>query len=253
MRKTSLYLLLVPTIFSSFLLCASHQVQIKTIVKINNETSQVYFNDGDTFKVLDGKYKNERVRIIGFNTLESYGPIHQWENSAPEELYDVAVQATQMARNGSWSCKLEKNSDIYGRLLAQCDDLAKSLIESGLAHAYSAKKKSANKEYLAWQKKAQENRLGMWKKGIPKFIITSLHSVDENIKNQKTSTLQITRRENYNRLISTEDGHTEKMFHSEKYSSCQKICLEENSCMIYVHYRQRYGKNRPDCLLAEQK
>lgn len=214
--------------------------KITTEITLDGKKTPVYFNDGDTFKILEGKNKNSSVRIAGFNALETYGPVHGWEKNTPEYLYDVSSRATKAAQNGSWNCNLEGGKDAYNRLLANCDDLAGSLISQGLAHAYSVDGEPAKKEYLTKQKSAQRKKLGMWKGGTPEFIITSLHSIDEGAK------------DNYNRLISATDGHTEKWSHKDSYDTCENVCLDKDSCMIYVPFGQRYSKNKPECLLSKK-
>lgn len=206
-------------------------------ITLNGVATRVYFNDGDTFKVLDGSLAQSRVRIMGMNTLETYGPIHLWLKNSAEDLLDLAHQATTMARNGTWTCLTEGKKDAYGRLLATCDDLALSLIAHGYAHAYSVDAKPAPRNYLNTQAEAQKTKVGIWKNGIPEFVITSLHSAHETDK------------ESYNRLISTKDGHSKKWVHYDNYETCEKVCLaSENSCMVYVPYEQRYGNSRPHCL-----
>ena len=74
-------------------------------------------NDGDTFKILDGNRKNERVRVTGFNALESYGPVHEWQDNTLNELYNVAALATKTAQNGKWNCKLEKVIIVRKKLI----------------------------------------------------------------------------------------------------------------------------------------
>lgn len=211
-------------------------------IMLDGKKTIVYFNDGDTFKILSGEHEKSRVRVSGLNTLETYGPVHQWRENTEKELMDVANKATKVVQKGKWNCQLQKGKDTYGRLLAICDDLAQALIEQGLAHAYSIDQNPADINYLKTQKMAQEKGVGMWKKGIPDFIITSLHSITErDVKVQ----------ENYNRLISTKDGHSEKMEHKNEYATCEKVCLKEKSCMIYVPYQVRYGNNRPECIKSD--
>lgn len=238
-------LLLMPCLFlSTFLWSKTDEPEKTTKISLDGKETEVFFNDGDTLKILDGKYKNKRVRISGFNTPESYGPVHEWEGNNPIELYEIANLATKEARDGTWTCVLQKGKDTYGRLLATCDDLAKALIEKGLAHAYSVDENPADQNYLTYQSKAQKNKVGMWRDGIPKFIITSLHSITERQKISNKGP-QAT----YNRLIDTKTGATEKMYHEQEYATCQKVCLEQdNSCMVYVPFEIRYGSKRPDCL-----
>lgn len=210
-----------------------------THIMLDNADTAVYFNDGDTFKIVDTDLAGERVRIEGFNALESYGPVHEWLDNSTEYLYDISQEATHIAQNGRWHCVLLDDKDTYGRLLARCDDLAKALIEKGLAHAYSIDSRPANRSYLMHQKKAQKYGMGMWQNGIPEYMITSLHALSEGTGQP------------YNRLISADDGHTKKMHHQDDYTTCQKVCLEQDhSCMVYVPFMVRYEKNRPDCLMA---
>ncbi|HXW59948.1 MAG TPA: nuclease, partial [Myxococcota bacterium] len=104
-------------------------------------------------------------------------------------------------------------------------------------HAFSVDGKQAQKKYLAKQRQAQNQGLGMWAGGVPEYIITSLHSASEGA------------RRTYNRLISTYDGSSYKMAHEDEYGTCESVCIEQdNSCMIYVPYNSRYGSNRSSCL-----
>lgn len=211
--------------------------QIVTKITFNGEATKTYFNDGDTFKILDGSLRNARVRIAGFNTLETYGPIHKWMENDPNYLFTIAKQATAMAQGGQWTCESDGKKDTYGRMLAVCDDLALALIEAGLAHAYSVDEKSADRKYITSQRTAKSKRLGIWQHGIPEYIITSLHSADEGSGAP------------YNRLISTTDGHTKKWSHKDTYQSCERVCVSnEASCMVYVPFEERYGNQRPKCL-----
>ena len=184
------------------------------------------------------------MRIAGFNAPESCGPVHEWEGNSPVEIYEIANRATDAVRNGSWSCVLEKEKDSYGRLLATCDDLAIALIEKGLAHAYSVDENDAKKTYLESQTQAQKDKIGMWRDGVPEYIITSLHSANE--REQASGDKE---QATYNRLINTKTGATKKMYHHNNYATCEKVCLEnEKSCMIHVPYHDRYGSKRPGCL-----
>lgn len=223
------YMMLSITTFYSIITFAS-------IMQINKELVSIHFSDGDTFKILQGVHKGSRVRIQGINALESYGPIHSWINTDADYLMTIAKEATSFAQKGSWSCSLEMNKDQYGRMLAKCDDFAISILEAGLAHAYSINNKPAYEEYLSAQNKAQRLKYGMWKYGKPEYIITSLHSFDSDAKKV------------YNRLINTQNGHSRKWFHDHKYQKCEQVC-QNKSCMLYVPYEQRYGHNQAECLV----
>jgi len=224
--------------FSAFASTSNVDVQrAASVILLNGEETSVHFNDGDTFKIIDGDLRQSRVRIVGINALETFGPVHSWLDSSQDYLLTIANLATSMAREGLWHCTTKGKKDTYGRLLAKCDDLAIALISAGAAHAYSMDSKPASRKYLKQQLAAQAAGKGMWKYGIPEYIITSLHSADEGSDRP------------YNRLISTDDGSSELSYHHDSYDTCEAICLEDDSsCMVYVPYENRYGRNRPECL-----
>ena len=209
----------------------------ETRILLNGRPTPVYFNDGDSFTVLGGPLKDTKTRLSGFNTLESFGPAHRWGTWDPHELYVVAKQATLNARQGEWHCTSDMKRDSYGRMLMFCPDLIDDDIRKGLAHAYSVDEKPADAHQLELQKLAQAEKRGMWAKGIPPFILTSLHSADEGA-GEKT----------YNRLISTDDGHTEEWKHQDNYVYCQWVCHTSGACMLYVGFQHRYGAAQAVCL-----
>ena len=191
--------------------------QVQSRVFLNGVSTPVFFNDGDSFSVLEGPLRGTRARLAGFNTLESTGPIHQWGPWHPFELYVIAKRATLNARRGTWHCTSNMRQDSYGRLLWYCPDLAVDQIRKGLAMAYSVDDRPARFEYIRAQRLAQQERRGMWHFGVPDFIVTSVHSSDEDPS----------RSSNYNRLISSEDGHSEKWEHHDQYGVCELICAED--------------------------
>jgi hypothetical protein len=69
-------------------------------------------------------------------------------------------------------------------------------------------------ELVAAQKEAIEAKRGMWAHGIPEFILTSIHSVEEDVDGHGT----------YNRLVSSEDAHSVKWKHTTRHSECDKVC-----------------------------
>ncbi len=239
LRSTFCALLVV----SSLLVASVCFAKPETIVFLNGQKSKVFFNDGDSFTVLDGAYTGMHTRLDGFNTLESFGPAHRWGSWAPSELYVVAKEATLNARRGTWHCTSDLAKDGYGRTLWHCEDLIQDDIRKGLAHAYSVDEKPADANLLALQKQAQTEKVGMWTKGVPPFVLTSLHSADEGAG-----------ADTYNRLISTTDGHTEKWKHQDNYKECQWVCHPADStdaaraCMLYVGYQHRYGPAQAECL-----
>lgn len=40
---------------------------------------------------------------------------------------------------------------------------------------------------------------------------------------------------------------SEKVFHKETYTECQQVCMN-GSCMLYVPFNRRYGRERAECL-----
>lgn len=186
-------------------------------VFLNGVPVPVYFNDGDTFRVMDGPLRGTPCRLGGFNTLESYGPVHQWGDWHPYELYVLAKAATYNGRQGTWHCTSSGERDGYGRLLTECPDLAVDQIRKGYAHAMTIDDTPSPPEYLRAQHEAIRERRGIWAHGVPDFVMTSLHSISEYPGRDST----------YNRRVSTRDGHSESRRHAETYSECQWVCDTE--------------------------
>ena len=185
---------------------------------INGTLAQVSFNDGDSFRIWSGQHRGSQCRLAGFNTLESFAPAHQWGDWHPYELYVNAKMATYNGRRGTWHCTTDGSVDVYGRLLVDCPDLAVDQIRRGYAHAYNIDDTPARPEYLRAQQDAIRNRRGMWAHGVPDYLMTSVHSHDEDPN----------REFHYNRLVSTRDAHTESMQHNETYEECSWVCNQES-------------------------
>ena len=186
----------------------------QTKVYINGKPVPVFFNDGDSFRVLGGSYQGTKARLAGYNTLESYGPVHSWGDWTEKEMYVIAKMATLHARKGVWHCETDGKTDTYGRMLLWCEDLATELVREGYAHAMSIDDEPGKPVLVEAQKEAIANRRGLWSHGVPKFILTSLHSAEEDVDGHGT----------YNRLISSEDAHSVKWKHTNRYSECDKVC-----------------------------
>jgi len=185
-------------------------------VFLNGEPAPVYFNDGDSFRVLAGTYQGTKARLAGFNTLESYGPAHQWGSWTAKELYYLSKIATTNGRQGVWHCESEDLAkDTYGRILWYCEDLAVDQIRKGLAHAMTVTKEPAKPALLEAQRDAIKNRRGMWAHGVPEYVLTSLHSVAEGGGSDGKT---------YNRMVSSSDGHSEKWLHKDRYGECENVC-----------------------------
>lgn len=214
MRSSTLAVLVIVAALWS---AAGVRAEPLTKVFINGSATPVYFNDGDSFRIQAGPFKGTQSRLSGYNTLESFGPVHSWGTWTEKEMYAVAKMATHEAQQGVWNCEGDGKKDGYGRLLLFCKDLALHLIGKGLAHTYSVDENPGDADLLKVQREAMAARRGMWAHGIPRFIVTSLHSKSEGgDKNGQTS----------NRLISTTDAHTEKWVHNDDYQECQRVCSE---------------------------
>lgn len=217
-------------------------------VTLDGETVQVYWNDGDSFRVRSRSHKGMKVRIVGFNTLENHGPVHQWERWTGKQLLHNAYQAKEVASAHKWTCmRVKKNGEIerdhYGRTLIHCPDLTEELIRAGLAHLFAFSPDDVNQKHLSMQLQAQKEGVGMWALGVPKAIVTSSHSADEK-RDEGTSA--------YNRIANTRTGVMSKLEHNNTYEECENVCIQ-GSCLTYVPFSRRYGKNKAPCLLSKKK
>jgi len=213
-------------------------------VLLDNEPLKVFWNDGDTFRVNSRAHKGEKTRLVGFNALESHGPVHRWGTWEANKLSWMSKRATDLARSRRWVCQRVRNpegtiaSGGYGRTLVSCPDLAQAMVSAGLAHALIFDPGDAP-ALMESQLKAQQEGVGMWKHGVPKSIVTSVHSADEPGRSANWRA--------YNRVASTLTGLTRKVEHDNTYQECEEVCIE-GSCFIYVPFRRRYGDDRADCL-----
>ncbi|MBK7857627.1 MAG: thermonuclease family protein [Archangiaceae bacterium] len=211
-------------------------------VVLNGERTAVNWTDGDSFKIKDGKYKGAGTRLQGYNTLEAYGPVHRWGEWSTHELFEIAEDSSAHAAQQTWECTTDGNKDGYGRLLILCPALVKHMVIDGYAMVYTVDDKPVSAETLAWQQEAIKNKAGMWKKGAPKGVITSLHALGEADSNGAPTA--------YNRVADTRTGKAVKREHTNRYDTCQEVCEKtdgEESCMVYVPFEKRY-KYRPTCL-----
>jgi micrococcal nuclease len=215
-------------------------------VTLGGERMTVRWSDGDSFKFKDGPYDGSGVRMTGYNTLESYGPVHRWGAWTAQELYEIARTSKDLGASQEWECTTTGERDGYRRVLVSCPGVALHMVEEGHAHVFGFDD-PISKDLLAAQKKAQRKKKGMWKKGVPSVIITSLHSADENWENKGDGP--------YNRVADTRTGESEKRHHSDRYETCQEVCMGDKktqSCMTYVPFKHRY-RGKPDCLRAPKK
>ena len=211
-------------------------------ITLNGERTQVRWSDGDSFKFLEGTYEGSGVRLTGYNTLESYGPVHRWGDWTAQELFDIARTSKYQAASQEWTCTTDGERDGYNRVLVSCPEAAMYMVGVGHAHVFGFDEGVAPR-LLRVQKEAMKQGVGMWAKGTPTFLITSLHSADEEYAQQQGSA--------YNRVAHTGTGESHKREHGDNYGICEEICLpegpEKGSCMTYVPFERRY-RNKAECL-----
>ncbi len=215
------------------------------MIQLNGEPTKVHWTDGDSFNIKEGRYSGRGTRLQGFNTLEAYGPVHSWGSWTPEELYEIAKESAPAAASKEWSCTTGGQEDGYHRLLIDCPDLTLFMVKEGYAMAYLFDGAKPTPGLLEAQQDAIANKRGMWAKGVTKGIISSLHSVGEDDEHGDVA---------YNRVVDTRTGAADKRAHQHHYETCQKVCETtdgDESCMVYVPFKQRY-RNQPDCLRSPE-
>lgn len=211
-------------------------------IVLNGERTEVRWTDGDSFKIKEGPRKGMGTRLVGYNTLEAYGPVHQWGEWTAQELFELAKASSQVAASTEWECTTDGDVDGYSRLLVKCPKLAPEMARVGHGLAYAVDGEKVEPEVLAAQAEAMKAKRGMWAKGTTNGVITSLHSVGEDGEDGGP--------EAYDRVVDTRTGAALKRKHAERYESCQNVCLEtdgQKSCMVYVPFEHRY-RGKPDCL-----
>lgn len=208
-------------------------------IVLNGERTKVKWSDGDSFDFEEGRYEGQGTRLVGFNTLEAYGPVHRWGRWTAEELYEIALQGSHLAASEEWECTTKGEPDAYGRLLVDCPKLARKMALEGVGLAYAVQGRPPPLVLDAMHQAQQAGR-GVWKKGVPDGVLTSLHSRDED-KEGKYPTAA-------NRVLNTQTGEARLKKHMDDYQVCQEVCME-GSCMVYVPYERRY-KDQPQCLVG---
>jgi len=204
-------------------------------ILLNGKLQEVIWNDGDTLTFLSGLRKGKSARLVGYNTLESYGPVHRWGEWTRLELHDFATAGKQAAAAKTWECSTRGKKDSYKRLLVDCPQARRELIAQGLAHvfAYAGEPDSGD---IDAQRHARMEQTGMWEKGRPEHIVTNV-SADEGGRV-------------FLRVVNARTGKTEVRHQREDYETCDEICHGpevSGSCMLFVPHSQRYS-NRPDCI-----
>ena len=248
-RSLCLFFARTPSSISSLLIAlivltasSSSDATPRTRVKLNGKDAPVFFNDGDSFRVLGGDLKGSKARLAGFNTLESYGAVHSWGDWTKKELYALAKMGTYNAREGVWTCTSDLSTDTYGRYLWVCPGLVVDQIKKGLAHAMSVTAEPAGDAAVAAQRDAVVNKRGIWAHGVPEYVLTSLHSTSERSGDRAT----------YNRLVSSVDGHSLKWKHNEEYKECQDVCWKPTKEDRYKRFAARWAKRKELSAWIEQ-
>ena len=102
-------------------------------VVLNGQQVDVRWSDGDSFKFKSGPYKGRGVRLAGYNTLESYGPVHRWGSWTAAELYAIARTSKDRASERIWQCTTDGSGGGYGRVLVDCPGVAEHLVLANLS------------------------------------------------------------------------------------------------------------------------
>lgn len=214
-------------------------------ITLNGAPTKVHWSDGDSFKVRDGPFKGKGTRLVGYNTLEAFGPVHAWGEWKPEELFDIAAASASVAASQLWACTTDGQHDGYGRILVSCPKLTVEMVHLGYGHAYAMDGQPADPAVLEAQRQAQQARRGIWRRGVVKGILTSLHSLGESSEPSATASASA-----YNRVVDTRTGEAQKRPHRQTYRICEVVCEEtegDRSCMVYVPFERRY-RQKPACL-----
>jgi micrococcal nuclease len=212
------------------------------IVVLDGQERAALWNDGDTFRPNGAAHP---YRVAGYNTLESFGPVHRWGTWKPSELAEIAHRATAFVASRTRTCTSVGTTDHYGRGLASCPEAARELVGAGLAMVYAVETETPDPKLLAVQEEAQKKRLGLWEKGVPELIVTSVHSADEPGGPPPGAAHRA-----YNRVLDPRTGRTELRPHDHVYAVCEDVCEtrgQTTSCFLYVPFERRY-KNKPPCL-----
>ncbi len=216
------------------------------VIHLNGVPTIVRWSDGDSFRFKSGEFDDNGVRLTRFNTLESYGPVHRWGDWTPLELFQIAKRSRYVASEKEWVCTTDGSRDGYNRVLVDCPDAAEHMVREGHAHAFTMDT-AADPKLLKIQREAQKKGVGIWEKGVPGRIITSLHSYAEEYAKERGIA--------YNRSIEMKSGASVLLEHNEVYDTCQEVCVgpkDDPVCMIYVPFEIRY-RGKPDCLRVPKR
>jgi endonuclease YncB( thermonuclease family) len=214
------------------------------IIVLEGVRTAVRWTDGDSFKVKEGRFAGRATRLQGYNTLEAFGPVHAWGAWTPAELFALASDSARVAASEAWACTTDGREDGYHRLLMRCPQLTVFIVAQGHGMAYAVEGERPEPEVLAAQREAMAARRGMWRKGVVKGVVSSVHALGEADAIDRTVA--------YNRVVDTRTGEARRRPHQHRYATCETVCEDtegDRSCMVYVPFERRY-RNRPRCLTA---
>lgn len=200
---------------------------------IDGERVEVHWPDGDSLDIDSGSLRGHDARIEGFNTLEGYGAVQQWGEWTYAGLADTAAASKALARSQAWECERLDDQGGYGRLLLRCPELQAAMLRYGLGHAFTIDT-PIPQSALAAQREAQEAGRGIWARGVPEAVVTSVTSTEDG--NRRT----------FDRYVDTRTGQAERAFHERAYAPCEEVC-HFGSCMRYLPHDRRFGPNRRTC------
>ena len=215
---------------------APPQRQGPAAIRLNGEEVQVRWSDGDSFELQSGSLKGSDTRLTGYNTLESYGPVHRFGEWSAAELYGIARTSKELASAEVWDCTTDGKKDSYGRVLISCPGVSRAMIRAG--HAFvMAVDEEPDPELLRLQREARAAKVGMWAKGAPAEIVTSVHPA-------------VPGKPGYNRVVDLETGRSRKWTHESAYGICEEVCLPGGwGCLVHVPFDRRYKpETKADCL-----
>ena len=94
------------------------QVERRTngVVLLDGKETQVNWDDGDTFFAPE---RGLKARLVGYNTLESYGAVHRF-GPGEKRLFEIAGEATALAKSKAWVCTTRDGEGGYGRKSVDC-------------------------------------------------------------------------------------------------------------------------------------
>ena len=98
---------LITLIIMSLVLDAKAAPSGRGRVVIDDQPYDVVWSDGDSFRITTGTKRGQRVRLLGYNTLESYGPVHKWGDWNEWSLYKIAKGAKNNSNRGRRPLQLQ--------------------------------------------------------------------------------------------------------------------------------------------------